>query len=92
MAHLQSRFRQLWLPAAWCLGAMMIVYGSTRRPFDPTARQYRTNWPGDVRSALIQLTIEVAVLYLLLRPRSYAASWARSPFAVLQFSSIRSHG
>ena len=65
---------------------MLILYGSTRGAFDPNSQQRSANWPGDVPRALAQLTTEVLVLYALLRPRSYAASWKRSLAAVLLFA------
>ena len=80
------RWRHLWLPAAWCVGALLILYGSTRGSFDPASRQYGANWPGDVPRALAQLTIEVMVLYALLRPHSYAGSWKRPVAAFLLFA------
>jgi hypothetical protein len=83
---LPSRWRHAWLPSAWCFGAILIVYASTRGSFDPAARQYGANWPGDVPRALTQLTIEVGILYVLLRPRSYVASWKRSLTAFLIFA------
>ena len=73
-----SRWRHLWLPVAWCFGAGLVFYGSTRGPFDPTGRRYGANWPGDVQRALVELTIELVVLYAILRPHSYVASWRRS--------------
>src|SRR5215831_19877211 len=80
-----SRWRHLWLPGAWCIGALLIWYGSTRGSFDPTAHQYGANWPGDVRRALFQLTGELFALYAILRPHSYVASWKRAALAFALF-------
>ena len=81
MEHRPSDWRHAWLPAAWCLGVLFVLYGSTRGPFDPTSHERGANWPGDVVHALTQLTIETGILYALLRPSSYAASWKRSMIA-----------
>jgi hypothetical protein len=80
-----SKWRHTWLAAAWALGALLVVWGSTRGTFDATSRQYGANWPGDLRRAFIELGVETGALYLILRPWSYAASWKRALSAFVLF-------
>jgi hypothetical protein len=82
----RSQWRHLWIPAAWLLGAALVLWAAQSGPFDPARRAYGANWPGDLRRAFIELTLEVAVLYLILRPQSYAGSWKRSGPAFLVFA------
>lgn len=81
----RSPWRHTSLPAAWVVGALFIAWSASRGPFDPAARAYGANWPGDVRRAVVELTFEVAALYAILRPTSYAASWKRALAAFLLF-------
>ena len=74
--------RHLWLPLAWAAGLLMVFWGRVG-PSDPAAQRFGANWPGDLRTALALLTIETLVLYAILRPWSYRASWKRSFLALL---------
>jgi hypothetical protein len=74
--------RHVWLPLAWGVGLVLILWGRVG-PSDPAAQQYGANWPGDLRAALALLTVETLVLYAILRPWSYRASWQRSLLALL---------
>jgi hypothetical protein len=81
-----SRWRHFWLPAAWVVGALLVLWANGSGELDPTGRRRGVNWPGDVRRALVLLTIEVLVLWIIVRPWSYRASWARAGAAFLVFS------
>jgi hypothetical protein len=59
------------------LGGVALVLDGRRDTFDPLGRQYGANWPGDLSSALIQLTVQCVILYAILRPNSYRHSWRR---------------
>lgn len=73
--------RHAWLPLAWVAGAALIL-GGRHDTFDPSSREYGANWPGDLRGAFVQLTVEIAILYLILRPWSYRHAWRRSAAAL----------
>jgi hypothetical protein len=83
----RSRYRHLWLPAAWAAGAMLTSWGYRTGGFDPSAKQYGMNWPSDARRTLVILSVEVLVLYAVLRPWSYNASWSRAAIAFVLFAS-----
>jgi hypothetical protein len=80
-----SSWRGLLVPLAWVLGLGLCVLG-TRGPFDPASHRFGVNWPGDLRRAVIQLSVETFVLLVLLRPWSYRASWGRALIAFALFA------
>lgn len=75
-----ARGRHVWLPLAWLVAVMLILWGRTGR-FDPLGAEYGANSPGDLRTAFGFLTLDMLVLYAILRPWSYRASWQRSLWA-----------
>ena len=74
--------------------------GSELGTFDPTGQQIYANWPGELMETLGLIAIEVALLYLILRPWSYTRSWGRAlmaglllaPFAVFAFGVMFMYG
>ncbi len=74
----QPRFRRLAVPTEWVLGLAFVLRGSAAvRAAEPALR---ARWPSSdsIGGDLVRLTIEVLVLFAILRPISYAQSWQRA--------------
>jgi hypothetical protein len=89
-----SQWRHVWLPLAWAAGGALIWRAAATGTSDPAGKAYGVNWPMDAPETLGRLTVEVALLYVVLRPWSYRASWGRAagalvvavPYALLAFA------
>jgi hypothetical protein len=80
--HRAEWLRHVLLPLAWAVDLLLILWGRDDR-FDPLGQQFGANWPGDFRAAFGLLSLETLVLYAVVRPWSYRASWGRSVLALL---------
>jgi len=76
--------RQIWIPLLW-LGGFALALDGRRDTLDSLRRAYGANWPGDFSGAFVQLTIESAILYVILHPPSYRHSWKRCIVAFALF-------
>lgn len=82
--RLSSYWRQLLLPIAWVVGALWMAQAAViPGALDPSRRHYGANWPGDLPRLLFLASIEVALLYAILRPATFRASWGRALWAVM---------
>jgi hypothetical protein len=81
-----SRTRHAWLPLAWLLGLAAIAFAYRSGPLSPASvQELGVNYAGEWRGVAGLLTGEVALLYAILRPWSYRASWLRPGVALLMF-------
>lgn len=76
-----SRWRHWLIPLAALMAVGLLWRAQNTGSFDPAARDYGTNWPGDLVGMLELVGIELAVLYAVLRPWSYYRSWRRTAVA-----------
>lgn len=71
---------------AFPMAAFLILAGAADRAgFDPSSAQLDKNWPGDLQRTLVQAAIGTAVLWLILRPRSFRDSTERLVLALALF-------
>ena len=78
---LLTALRTFGLAALWTLTAATMVWSDLSDPFDPTlegTHRYGHNPEGALRDGLLASLVELAVLYLILRPWNPAErSWPR---------------
>src|SRR3954471_13212291 len=76
-----SALRTFGLAALWALAAAWMVVNALGDPYDPSlegTRRYGHNHDGALRDGLVASLIELAVLYLVLRPwRTAGRPWLR---------------
>jgi hypothetical protein len=77
MMELISRLRR-WSPLLIAGLLLLQLFWSGHSPFDPDARMFGANWPGDLRRSLTQGLVEVAIWTVMIRPWSYRHSWGRA--------------
>ena len=77
-----------WLVLAWLLGMAMALLG-LRDTFDPARQQYGANFPGDLALAFGFVTVLSIVLWFVIRPSSYRASWGRAVVAAVVLTVTR---
>jgi hypothetical protein len=73
----------------WVLVMAEMVRGWQRDPYDPALKgtdSYFHNPPGALGVGILFLSIDIAVLYAVLRPWSYHHSWPRALGALLLFT------
>lgn len=83
---MQSPFRRLAIPIAWAVGVLLVIYGSSLgnayliHHKVPLAEQDRV---GTALWFVLAVTIECALLWIILRPATYRRSWGRALGAAL---------
>ena len=73
----------------WVLSMAEMVRGWQRDPYDPALKgtdSYFHNPPAALGVGIVFISIDVAVLYAVLRPWSYHQSWRRALGALLLFT------
>ena len=84
-----TRLIQIALPAlSWLVVLVFMVLNYQSDPFDPTLQgtaQYGHNHEGAIGDAIKSGLVELAVLYLVLRPWSYRHSAGRAALGLLVF-------
>jgi hypothetical protein len=73
----------------WAGTAALMIQDWRRDPYNPAlkgAASYGHNGAGALGTGLLYTTVELAVIYLLLRPWSYERSWKRAAGALLLFT------
>ncbi len=72
----------------WLLLVALMIQDWVADPYNPGLRRpatYGHNQDGALFQGMVQSTLEVAVLYGILRPWSFRASWGRALLALLLF-------